>query len=58
MKKLDFIWAIILFVILAVGISLANGAVVWLFVVAMIGHLVTTISKVGRKQKKIENNKK
>ena len=52
MKKLDFIWAIILFVILAVGISLAKGAVIWLFVIAMIGHLVTTISKVGRKYKK------
>ena len=51
MKKLDFIWAIILFVILAIGISLAKGAVVWLFVVAMIGHLVTTISKVGSKNR-------
>lgn len=49
MKKLDFIWAIILFIILAVGISLASGNIVWLFVIAMIGHLITTISKVGRK---------
>ena len=49
MKKIDFIWAIILFVILAIGISLSSGNVTWLFVMAMIGHLVVTIKKVGRK---------
>ena len=49
MKKLDFIWAIILFVILATGISLSSGNVTWLFVIAMIGHLGVTINKVGRK---------
>ena len=48
MKKLDFIWAIILFVILAIGISLSSGNVTWLFVMAMIGHLVVTINKVGK----------
>ena len=49
MKKTEFIWAIILFIILAIGISLANDNTVWLFVIAMVGHLGVTINKVGRK---------
>lgn len=49
MKKTEFIWAIVLFVILAIGISLASGNIVWLFVIAMIGHLGVTINKVGKK---------
>lgn len=48
MKKIDLAVAIALFCILAVAIHISSGVLTWLFVTSMIGHLVVTISKVGK----------
>lgn len=56
-KQIIFAWALVLFIVLAVGANIAtvaNSPTVWLFVLALVGHGIDTVKRLGRPDKYFE----
>lgn len=56
-KQIIFVWALVLFIVLAVGANIAavaNSPTVWLFVLALVGHGIDTVKRLGRPDKYFE----
>ena len=48
-NDLVLIWGVVVFIALAVGMTFAQGVSQWFLIAVMIGHLVVTINKIGKK---------